>query len=156
MFDGTARAGVVDDGDRSRTRVSRVGEFGEIVLWPVACRSRRTRRRPGRLPDVRELTAAPEARVAEAIADEIAHLLQRPTGRVRASSRAALDAGDIMILVRNRTHFVELMVRALKRRGIPVAGIDRMRCWSRSRSGPHGVLPISCCCRRTTSTWRRC
>ena len=32
-----------------------------------------------------------------------------------------------MILVRNRTGFVELMVRALKRRGIPVAGIDRMQ-----------------------------
>mgnify|MGYP000955626781 CR=1 FL=1 len=32
-----------------------------------------------------------------------------------------------MILVRNRTGFVELMVRSLKRRGIPVAGIDRMQ-----------------------------
>jgi ATP-dependent helicase/nuclease subunit A len=125
VFNGTARAGVVD-GEPIAHKVTRVGEFGEIVLWPVACPVAEDVPAPWALPRVRELTAAPEARVAEAIADEIAHLLREgTTGRFRQPRR--LNAGDIMILVRNRTHFVELMVRALKRRGIPVAGIDRMR-----------------------------
>src|SRR5690606_5933000 len=47
------------------------------------------------------------------------------TGRLGQARR--LGPGDVMILVRNRTGFVELMVRALKRRNIPVAGIDRMQ-----------------------------
>ena len=126
VFNSTARAGVVEDGDNIAHRVSRAGEFGEIVVWPVACRVAEDVPAPWALPRVRELTAAPEARVAEAIADEIARLLREgTTGRFKQPR--ALDAGDIMILVRNRTHFVELMVRALKRRRIPVAGVDRMQ-----------------------------
>lgn len=35
-------------------------------------------------------------------------------------------AGDIMVLVRTRTTLVDQLTRALKRRGVPVAGIDRM------------------------------
>jgi ATP-dependent helicase/nuclease subunit A len=125
VFNGTARAGVVD-GDPITHRVSRVGEFGEIVLWPVACPVAEDVPAPWALPKVRELTASPDARVAEAIGDEILRLVHAgTTGRFKQPR--PLDAGDIMILVRNRTHFVELMVRALKRRGIPVAGIDRMR-----------------------------
>lgn len=37
------------------------------------------------------------------------------------------QAGDIMILLRSRTTFADRMVRALKRRGVAVAGSDRMR-----------------------------
>src|SRR5690606_15332479 len=35
--------------------------------------------------------------------------------------------GDIMILVRRRDALVEELVRALKDRGVPVAGVDRMK-----------------------------
>lgn len=126
VFNETARAGVVEEGARIAHRVSRAGEFGEIVLWPLACPVDEEAPAPWALPRVRELTASPEARLAEAIAGEIARLLRDgTTGRNRQQRK--LDAGDIMILVRNRTGFVELMVRALKRRGIPVAGIDRMQ-----------------------------
>ena len=34
--------------------------------------------------------------------------------------------GDVMVLVRRRTGFVEELVRALKERAVPVAGVDRM------------------------------
>ncbi len=37
-----------------------------------------------------------------------------------------IEAGDIMILVRSRSSFVDQMVRALKSYGIPVSGADRM------------------------------
>jgi ATP-dependent helicase/nuclease subunit A len=125
VFNGGARAGVADDGDIAH-RVSRTGEFGEIVVWPVACPVDDDEPGPWALPQVRTLTASPDARLAEAIADEIGDLLrQGTTGRIGRARK--LNAGDIMILVRNRTHFVELMVRALKRRSIAVAGIDRMR-----------------------------
>ncbi len=123
VFNGPARQGVVDAGDTILHRVSRAGEFGEIVLWPVACPVDAELPAPWAPPVPRESVAAPEARLAEAIAAEIAQLLQAAsTGR----QPRRLNAGDIMILVRNRTGFVEQMVRALKRRSIPVAGIDRM------------------------------
>ena len=35
--------------------------------------------------------------------------------------------GDILVLVRRRNAFVEELIRALKQRGVPVAGIDRMK-----------------------------
>ena len=36
-------------------------------------------------------------------------------------------AGDVMILLRRRSHFVPALTRALQARGIPVAGADRVR-----------------------------
>ena len=38
-----------------------------------------------------------------------------------------ITAGDILILVRRRDPFTTPMIRALKRRGMPVAGADRMQ-----------------------------
>ena len=126
VFGGPARAGVAAAEEVIAHRVSRAGEFGEILVWPLACPIEEDLPAPWALPRVRELTAAPDARLAEAIAAEIARLLRDgTTGRNRQPRK--LDPGDIIILVRNRTGFVELMVRALKRRGIAVAGIDRMQ-----------------------------
>jgi ATP-dependent helicase/nuclease subunit A len=45
---------------------------------------------------------------------------------VRNRPARPLQAGDIMVLVRQRSPFVTFLVRALKRLNIPVAGIDRM------------------------------
>ena len=59
----------------SRTRVSRIGEYGEIVVWPIARPIATDAPAPWQPPTVRELAAAPEARLAESIAAEIAHLL---------------------------------------------------------------------------------
>ena len=42
------------------------------------------------------------------------------------SKGRSISAGDILIMVQRRATFVEAMVRSLKRRGIPVAGVDRM------------------------------
>jgi len=125
VFGGAARAGVAAD-ETIEHRVSRIGEFGEIVVWPVAKPIETEMPAPWAPPMVRELAAAPEARLADGIAAEIARLLKTGTTQRRQEPRR-LSAGDIMILVRNRTGFVELMVRALKRRGIPVAGVDRMQ-----------------------------
>ena len=63
----------------------------------------------------------------------------RLAGRIAGTLRGWLDAGemlpardrpvrpgDVMILVQRRSAFVEEMIRALKDRGIDVAGVDRM------------------------------
>ena len=127
VFGGAARAGVAVEQETIAHRVSRIGEFGEIVVWPVARPIDAEGAAPWSPPVVRELAAAPDARLAEAIAGEIAHLLKTGATARRGKSPSRVTPGDIMILVRNRTRFVDLMVRALKRRGIPVAGVDRMQ-----------------------------
>jgi ATP-dependent helicase/nuclease subunit A len=125
VFGGTARAGVAVAEETIRHRVSRIGEFGEIVVWPVAKPIGSEMPAPWSPPMVREVAAAPEARLADSIAAEIAHLLKSGSTRQNGAPRRVTPE-DIMILVRNRTRFMDLMVRALKRRAIPVVGVDRM------------------------------
>jgi len=125
VFGGAARAGVAMAEEDITHRVSRIGEFGEIVVWPIARPIASESPAIWSPPVVRELAAAPEARLAESIAAEIGHLLKTGSTRQNGEPRR-VAAGDIMILVRNRTKFMDLMVRALKRRAIPVVGVDRM------------------------------
>ena len=105
-------------GARGRRRVERrpsaprsagIGESGEIVVWPPRAPDRdRAARALGRRP-VRERRRPPQARLAGGIAREIASL--RRHGQRRRGERAD-RAGDIMVLVRRRTSFVDEMVRA--------------------------------------------
>jgi len=62
------------------------------------------------------------------LADRIAATIHRwlTDGTPLTSEGRAIRAGDIMILVRRRRPFGPLMVAALKAKGIPVAGADRM------------------------------
>ena len=48
------------------------------------------------------------------------------TGEKLSSQDRAIRAGDIMVLVRTRTSFVDKLTRMLKKYGVPVAGHDRM------------------------------
>ncbi|MBT7756080.1 MAG: double-strand break repair helicase AddA, partial [Rhodospirillaceae bacterium] len=88
------------------------------------------------LPDAREDAAPwtppvsiaskmpPQYRLANALAVRIAEWIQ--SGDILESHGRPIRAGDIMVLVRRRTAFVDDLVQALKTRGIPVAGVDRM------------------------------
>jgi ATP-dependent helicase/nuclease subunit A len=64
-------------------------------------------------------------RLAERIADVIAGWMA--TGERLVSEDRPIGYGDILILVRRRRPFADLMVATLKKRGIPVAGADRLR-----------------------------
>jgi len=63
-------------------------------------------------------------RLADTLGDNIAGWIRNKEW-LPARNRA-IRAGDILILVRTRTKFVAQMVRALKIRGVPVSGADRM------------------------------
>ena len=71
----------------------------------------------------------PAVKLAERIAAKIADLTASPHARVSDAKTGLMRRvrpGDVMILVRKRGTFFEAMIRALKERGVPVAGADRL------------------------------
>jgi ATP-dependent helicase/nuclease subunit A len=121
--DATRTPGVEASGKAIRHIAKRFGHSGLVEIWPTE------------LPDdimppdawspLEEQTAEPPVvRLANRIADTIKRLT---SGEKLASTGRPISPGDIIILVRKRQPFTAPMVAALKARGIPVAGADRMR-----------------------------
>lgn len=104
---------------------NRSGQAGMVELWPTLSPEDMLETRPWDAPLDQMGHDSPPARLADKIAARIEEMwrgkeILEPTGR-------PIEPGDIMILVRTRGAFADIMVRALERRGIPVAGRDRMK-----------------------------
>lgn len=94
---------------------------GFVEIWPVVERGEEAKQEGWQTPLDRADAAHPRARLAVAIADRIAGWTS-PTAP--AAERAA--PGDILVLVRRRNDFVDALIGALRSRGVPVAGADRL------------------------------
>lgn len=68
--------------------------------------------------------SAPAVRLAERIAAQVDMWLAG--GDMLEGQGRRVGAGDVLVLVRKRDSFVHALSRALKNRGIPVAGADRL------------------------------
>ena len=117
--DGVGRAD-----EAIRHAAFRQGRAGLVEMWPVVTPRERMGLEPWSPPLRREPVDSPPARLAACIAARIKRWLLE--GEPLPSKARPIRAGDIMVLVRRRTVFVEELVRALKAAGVPVAGIDRM------------------------------
>jgi ATP-dependent helicase/nuclease subunit A len=107
-----ARSGLMFDDSVLAHIPTRLVDAGVVEIWPLIGPSE-------------EDPASPTTRLARMIADTIHQWLKH--GLMLEPKGRPVEAGDIMILVRTRTALVDRLVRALKRRGVPVAGHDRMR-----------------------------
>jgi ATP-dependent helicase/nuclease subunit A len=118
-----ASSGVCEPGSL-RHESDRAGQAGSVELWPLAPRPEEPETPPWTVPERnRGLKSAPQV-LAEALAGWIAG---QTGGDVMIESRGrALRPGDVMVLVRRRNDFVHSLVRALKARRVPVAGLDRI------------------------------
>ncbi len=118
-----ARDGVAEGPGSIQHRAVREGHAGLVEIWPLVGPRETPARQPWEAPLQREARDNPAARLANVIAARIESWI----GREELPSRGrAMRAGDIMVLVRRRDSLVDRIVRALKARGVPVAGIDRM------------------------------
>ena len=107
-----------------RHRAFRRGHAGLVELWPPV-KPLEAEDPPAWAPPVaREAADSPSARLAAVIADTIGDWIRR--GEQLPARGRAIQPGDVMVLVRRRTGFVAELVRALKDRAVPVAGVDRM------------------------------
>lgn len=118
-----ARDGVVPMEKQVNHTAFRKGHGGRIDVWPIVQADRPVDPDPWLLPTETERDSSPKQRLADALAAQISQWIDK---EALPSKGRMVKAGDIMVLVRRRDAFVELLVRSLKRRNIPVAGVDRM------------------------------
>ena len=102
---------------------ARAGHAGLIEIWPTEKHAPADAAEPW--SPLLETGASPSVvRLANRIAATIAGWLE---GHERlASENRPVRAGDILVLVRKRLPFAPALVSALKARGVPVAGADRL------------------------------
>ena len=118
-----ARCGVADRATL-RHLAHRQGAAGLVEIWPPVEAAQLPDLEPWAVPTDRVTAEDARNRLARLIAARIRNWLDAQE-KLPARNRP-IRPGDIMILVRRRGAFAEDMVRALKDRSVPVAGIDRM------------------------------
>jgi ATP-dependent helicase/nuclease subunit A len=121
---GPGGAGVVGKGDSTHHAAWREGQAGQVELWQPVDPKPQDEEAPWKPPVERQAGDNPQARLARLLAARIHHMIAG--GEVLASKGRPINAGDILVLVRRRNRFVDLLVKSLKRFGVPVAGADRM------------------------------
>ncbi|MGH1404731.1 MAG: double-strand break repair helicase AddA [Alphaproteobacteria bacterium] len=120
--DATLRMAV--GGEDVKHKSFRVGQAGCVELWPVFESSPKEAHDFWAPPVELKGHQSGSAQLASYIADKIQNWLDRK--EFLESANRPIKAGDIMILVRSRTAFVDQLVRSLKLKSIPVSGVDRM------------------------------
>ncbi|MGX9966618.1 double-strand break repair helicase AddA [Roseomonas sp. F4] len=124
--EGAAREGVVAEGEALRHRPDRIGQAGCVELWPMLDGAETEPPPPWEVPETPAGATGADAQLAEAIAARIATWLR--DGEMLPSRGRAMQAGDILVLVRKRSGgLLPRLVRALKERGVKVGGTDRIR-----------------------------
>ena len=122
--DPVARPGVVAARETLTHFADRAGHAGLVELWPLAPQPDPPPHQPWTVPERNQSQTSARQLLADALADWIA---QRTNGSELLESKGrTLTAGDVLILVRRRDAFARALVRALKTRGVPVAGLDRL------------------------------
>lgn len=122
--DPMARPGVVAAGETLTHYADRAGHGGEVEIWPLAPLPDPAPHQPWTVPEQNQSQTSARQMLADKLADWIRDQTNGST--LLESKGRPLNAGDVLILVRRRDEFARALVRALKTRGVPVAGLDRM------------------------------
>jgi ATP-dependent helicase/nuclease subunit A len=100
-----------------RHLAARQGHAGMVELWPLAPQPEPVADDPGAVVAERNRShVSAVQRLADALAERIA----------RETRDGGIAPGDVLVLVRKRGALTEALLKALKVRGVPVGGLDRM------------------------------
>ena len=119
-----AREGVVSGDEPIAHIAHREKAAGRVELWPLIPPSDKPETDIWRPVDQPSLES-PVVQLADQIADRIGDWTDG-TKRLPGKTET-IRPGDIMVLMPRREPFATALIRALKKRGIPVAGADRIR-----------------------------
>jgi ATP-dependent helicase/nuclease subunit A len=121
----TARDGVAIQEELIEHHSFRKGQGGVVEVWPLVAPQGEEELEAWAPPvTVESQDIAPQVRLAQVMASQMKQWLDNK--ELLPAKGRPIRAGDIMVLVRRRSSFVEDLVRALKKEGVPVAGADRM------------------------------
>jgi ATP-dependent helicase/nuclease subunit A len=109
-----------------RHLANRRNDHGCVDIWPLEREEATEERKAWDEPLDIESAHGANRRLAERIAGEIAALVARGDAVREKDDWRGANYGDVLILVRRRRVLFEEILRALKRRGVPVAGADRL------------------------------
>ncbi len=120
-----ARAGVAHE--PTHHQAYKREKIGHVEVWPLqeSPEDEQAETMPWTLPLGYEEEQDAQAELAARIANKIKGWIAART--VLPGTNRPVSAGDIMILLRRRGNFADLMVRALKKARVAVTGVDRMR-----------------------------
>jgi ATP-dependent helicase/nuclease subunit A len=100
---------------------------GCVDLWPLEREVKGEDRGAWDAPLDEESVHSANRRLADRIAAEVVALVTRGDAVFDAGKKRPASYGDVLVLVRRRGALFEEILRALKVRGAPVAGADRLR-----------------------------
>ena len=103
---------------------ARKNDAGLVEVWPAVEPDITDAPAIWKPPVERQKGDSPQNRLAALVAARIKRMVTTEE-RLESKDRA-VHPGDIIVLVRRRTGFVEELVRQLKQRHVAVAGVDRM------------------------------
>ncbi len=121
---GAVAQSLTASGQIVRHQPRRLGAAGLVELWPVIEAEKPEKTSAWDAPFDQRRESHPKVLLAERIAALIQSWIKNKT--LLESQGRPIKGGDILILLRRRSAMMEEMVRALKRRGLPVAGADRI------------------------------
>ncbi len=99
-------------------------QAGLVELWPIMTSPEKEQLDPWTPPVNIIESQSGAAKMADYIGEQIKGWIDNKV--MLEGKGRPIQAGDIMILLRSRTAFVDQLVRSLKTKDIPVSGVDRM------------------------------
>ena len=118
------RIGVLLPHEQADHIAHRAQDGGLVEIWEPEMVQKASPPAPWKPPVERIAKTSAAAVLASQIADAIRRMLD--SGEMLESQNRPVRAGDFMILVQRRKELANEIIRALKDRNIPVAGIDRL------------------------------
>ena len=119
-----AGLGLTPENEDIKHETFRDRDAGLVELWPPTDPDEKTYPDDWESPTEQQRSQTAEGYLAIRIADKISAMIKG--GEILLSKGRPIEPRDIMVLVRRRKDFNNHLIRALKHRGIDVAGSDRM------------------------------
>ncbi|MEM6487622.1 MAG: UvrD-helicase domain-containing protein, partial [Pseudomonadota bacterium] len=126
VFAGDAAEGLTLAGTPPVHEAGRSADAATIDLWAPVVAEAAGEQPPWHAPVDAPMPDAPKRRLAEILAAEIARICTEERLPARDGVERPVAPGDILVLVRSRDALAAGLVRALKARGVAVAGADKM------------------------------